>query len=95
MAEAVCFGVEDPKYGGVVWAGIDLKPGYGGDDPTEEERIRKGLDEKISKFKVPERIVIAKTIPKTATGKMQRRHVMDAKSEHRVYGISSKPGWGQ
>jgi len=78
VAEAVCFGVEDPKYGEVVWAGIDLKPGYGGDDPTEEKNIKKGLDGKFFKFKIPERIVIAKTIPKTATGKMQRRHVRDA-----------------
>ena len=78
VAEAVCFGVEDSKYGEVVWAGVVLKPGYGGDGTTEEERIKKGLEGKISKFKVPERIVITKTIPKTATGKIQRRHVRDA-----------------
>jgi acyl-CoA synthetase (AMP-forming)/AMP-acid ligase II len=29
VAEAVCFGVDDPKYGEVVWAGVVLKPGYG------------------------------------------------------------------
>jgi transcription factor C subunit 3 len=27
VAEAVCFGVEDPKYGEVVWAGVVPKPG--------------------------------------------------------------------
>ena len=78
VAESVCFGVEDPKYGEVVWAGVVLKLGYGGDDAKEEERIKKGLEGKISKFKIPEKIVIAKTIPKTATGKIQRRHVRDA-----------------
>ena len=78
MAEAVCFGVDDPKYGEVVWAGVVLKPGYGGDDKREEERIKKGLEGKISKFKIPEKVVITKAIPKTATGKIQRRHVRDA-----------------
>lgn len=91
VAEAVCFGVEDPKYGEVVWAGVVLKPGYGGDDAKEEERIKKGLEGKISKFKVPEKIVIAKTIPKTATGKIQRRHVRDAfVKQVRAQGVQAK-----
>ena len=78
VAEAVCFGVDDPKYGEVVWAGVVLKPGYGGEDKKEEERIKKALEGKISKFKIPEKIVVTNAIPKTATGKIQRRHVRDA-----------------
>ena len=78
VAEAVCFGVDDPKYGEIVWAGVVLKPGYGGEDKREEERIKKALEGKISKFKIPEKVIITKAIPKTATGKIQRRYVRDA-----------------
>ena len=78
VTEAVCFGVDDAKYSEVVWAAVVLKPEYGGDDKEEEERIKKGLEGKIAKFKIPEKIIIAKAIPKTATGKIQRRHVRDA-----------------
>ncbi|KAF8588110.1 acetyl-CoA synthetase-like protein [Ramaria rubella] len=75
VAEAVCFGVEDPKYGEIVWAGVVLKPGQ---PAGAEQRIKQALDGKIAKFKIPERIVVTDTIPKTATGKIQRRHVKEA-----------------
>ncbi|KAH7098879.1 putative fatty acid transporter FAT2 [Auriculariales sp. MPI-PUGE-AT-0066] len=77
VVEAVCFGVEDAKYGEVVWAGVVLKGGSEG-GPDVEKRIQTALKGKLSKFKIPERIVFTKAIPKTATGKIQRRHVRDA-----------------
>jgi oxalate---CoA ligase len=55
VAEAVCFGVEDAKYGEVVWAGVVLKPGQ---PAGAEERIKKGSEGKIAKFKIPERCVL-------------------------------------
>ncbi|KAG9104566.1 hypothetical protein FRC06_001346 [Ceratobasidium sp. 370] len=80
--EAVTFGVPDQKYGEVVWAGVVLGPGPRGAGKEEEERIRHALEGKISKgyaqFKIPDRILITDAIPKTATGKVQRRHVRDA-----------------
>jgi len=54
VAEAVCFGVEHEKYGEIVWAGVVLKPGQ---PAGAEERIKKALDGKIAKFKIPERCV--------------------------------------
>ena len=54
VAEAVCFGVEDVKYGEVVWAGVVLKPGQ---PAGAEQRIKKALDGNIAKFKIPERWV--------------------------------------
>ncbi|CCA73400.1 probable fatty acid transporter FAT2 [Serendipita indica DSM 11827] len=77
VKEAVCFGVEDAKYGEVVWAGIVLDASHQG-SKQEEQRIKKEVGNKIAKFKVPERIIFAKAIPKTATGKIQRRFVRDA-----------------
>ncbi|KAG9048144.1 hypothetical protein FS842_000466 [Serendipita sp. 407] len=77
VKEAVCFGVEDPKYGEVVWAGVVLEAGQEGDKHTEE-KLKKALESKLAKFKIPQRIMFAKSIPKTATGKIQRRFVRDA-----------------
>jgi oxalate---CoA ligase len=54
VAEAVCFGVEDVKYGEVVWAGIVLKPGQ---PAGAEDRIKKALNGKVANFKIPERSV--------------------------------------
>ncbi|CAG8708607.1 121_t:CDS:2, partial [Acaulospora colombiana] len=48
------------------------------DRKQAEARIKKALEGKIAKFKIPERIIFAKAIPKTATGKIQRRFVRDA-----------------
>ncbi|KAF8760851.1 ligase [Rhizoctonia solani] len=76
--EAVTFGVPDQKYGEVVWAAVVLDSGDKGTGKEEGERIKRVLQGKISKFKIPERIVITQSIPKTATGKVQRRHVRDA-----------------
>jgi oxalate---CoA ligase len=52
VKEAVCFGVEDEKYGEVVWAAVVLANGA---DPSAESKIQKSLVGKISKFKIPER----------------------------------------
>lgn len=48
VREAVCFGVEDQKYGEVVWAGVVLE-GQGEGSVQEEERIKGALSGKISK----------------------------------------------
>ncbi|CEL57746.1 hypothetical protein RSOLAG1IB_02490 [Rhizoctonia solani AG-1 IB] len=76
--EAVAFGVPDQKYGEIVWAAVVVDSGNKGAGKEEGERIRRALQGKISKFKIPTRIVITDAIPKTATGKVQRRHVRDA-----------------
>lgn len=52
VSEAVCFGVEDEKYGEVVWAGVVLKPGQ---PAGAEERIKKALDGRLASFKIPTR----------------------------------------
>ncbi|KZV86512.1 acetyl-CoA synthetase-like protein [Exidia glandulosa HHB12029] len=77
VAEAVCFGVEDAKYGEIVWAGVVLKD-QSKAGPKEEERLKKALESKLAKFKIPQRIIFTPAIPKTATGKIQRRHVKEA-----------------
>ena len=50
VKEAVCFGVEDPKYGEVVWAGVILDASHQG-SKQEEQRIQKEVAGKISKVR--------------------------------------------
>ncbi|KDQ07828.1 hypothetical protein BOTBODRAFT_38511 [Botryobasidium botryosum FD-172 SS1] len=79
VKEAVAFGVEDPKYGEIVWAGVVLadESVYRSKAKREaaEKELKRELEGKIAKFKIPERIIITPSIPKTATGKIQRRHI--------------------
>ena len=72
VAEAVCFAVPDVKYGEIVQAAAVLN----GD--ADEATIQAFCRERMAEFKVPERIYIADSLPRTATGKIQRRHVSAA-----------------
>jgi acyl-CoA synthetase (AMP-forming)/AMP-acid ligase II len=69
VAEAVSFAVPDPKYGEEVHGAVVLKGQAGADDLVDFCRGR------LADFKVPKRIHITDALPRTATGKIQRRHV--------------------
>ena len=69
IAEAVCFGVEDVKYGEIVQAAVVLS------GESSESELRAFCSEQLADFKVPDRIYIVQELPRTATGKIQRRHV--------------------
>ncbi len=72
VAEAVCFAVPDEKYGEVVQAAVVLNGN------TDEAAIRQFCGEHLADFKVPDVVYIADSLPRTATGKIQRRHVSSA-----------------
>jgi acyl-CoA synthetase (AMP-forming)/AMP-acid ligase II len=72
VAEAVCFPCPDAKYGEVVHAAVVLK---GVATPDE---IQTFCREHLAAFKVPERVFVTDKLPRTATGKIQRRHVAAA-----------------
>lgn len=69
VSEAVAFGAPDEMYGQQVNAVIVLKPG----EKATQEDIQKFLGDKLSKFKIPVKIFFTDVMPKTATGKIQRR----------------------
>jgi acyl-CoA synthetase (AMP-forming)/AMP-acid ligase II len=69
VAEAVSFAVPDPKYGECVHAAVVLS------GEATEEHIRAYCAETLASFKVPDAVYIASELPRTATGKIQRRHV--------------------
>ena len=75
VGEAVSFGAPDKKYGEVVHAAVVLK------SDCRIEDIQSFCWDHLADFKVPERIYVADALPRTATGKIQRRQVAAAFSE--------------
>jgi acyl-CoA synthetase (AMP-forming)/AMP-acid ligase II len=70
--EAVCFGVPHKMWGEEVEAAVTLK----GDASVDD--LLAFCKEKLSDFKRPKQIHITQQIPRTATGKIQRRVVAQA-----------------
>ena len=77
VAEACCFGIPDRVYGEGVAAAVVLK-----DTATEKELIGH-CHSSLSDFKCPTTIYIMDAIPRTATGKIQRRNVAAAIQKQR------------
>ena len=66
VADAVCFGIADDKYGQVVGAAVVLR---GEADPAQ---LRASCRASLADFKVPKVIHVVNEIPRTPTGKVQR-----------------------
>jgi acyl-CoA synthetase (AMP-forming)/AMP-acid ligase II len=85
VAEAVAFALPDEKYGETVAAALVLRdPATTVDDVLEHARKR------LAPFKVPTHVLVVDTIPKTATGKVQRRNVAAALAD-RVVPVNAVP----
>ena len=69
VAEAVCFGIPHPTWGEEVAAAVVLR-----EAATEAELIAH-CRERLADFKCPKKLFIVKSIPRTATGKVQRLNV--------------------
>lgn len=72
VAEAVCFGITDRVYGEEVAAAVVLNG-----EATEAEVIAH-CRLSLAEFKCPKKIYIVEAVPRTATGKIQRRNVAAA-----------------
>lgn len=73
VGEAVSFAMESEMYGQVVGAAVVLKAGKS----VGEGELREWVGTRLSKFKVPEKWYFTEIMPKTATGKVQRRIVAE------------------
>jgi acyl-CoA synthetase (AMP-forming)/AMP-acid ligase II len=74
IAEAVCFGVPHPTWGEEVEAAVVLREAASGAD------LMAYCKERLAEYKRPKQIHITDAIPRTATGKIQRRVVAAAYS---------------
>jgi len=75
VAEAVCFGVPHPTWGEEVSAVVVLR------SPVTESELLAYCREHMADYRRPKQIHIAEAIPRTATGKIQRRVVAQQYSE--------------
>ncbi|QSZ31647.1 hypothetical protein DSL72_001214 [Monilinia vaccinii-corymbosi] len=73
ISEAVSFAIPDEMYGQDVGVAIVLKP----DQKLTASDLKKWITDKVAKFKVPKQVFFTDVMPKTATGKVQRRIVAD------------------
>jgi oxalate---CoA ligase len=71
VRDAVCFGVPDDKYGELVSAAVTLT------GAVEPKELAEHCGERLASFKVPASIHVLDQIPRTATGKIQRRRVAE------------------
>jgi len=69
IVEAVCFGASDIKYGEVVHAAIVTS------ESISVSEIQSFCSDYIADFKIPSKIYIVDQLPRTATGKIQRRNI--------------------
>jgi acyl-CoA synthetase (AMP-forming)/AMP-acid ligase II len=75
VAEAVCFGFPHPTWGEEVAAAVVLR------EPATEAELLSFCKERVADFKRPKKIHLVDSIPRTATGKVQRRNVAAAFSK--------------
>ena len=73
VAEAVSFAIDDEMYGQDVGIALVLKDGERG--KLGEGDVKNWVAGKAAKFKVPKKVYFTDVMPKTATGKVQRRMV--------------------
>jgi acyl-CoA synthetase (AMP-forming)/AMP-acid ligase II len=72
VAEAVCFGVPHPTWGEEVAAAVVVK------ERVSDSELLAYCKERLADYKRPKQIYITETIPRTATGKIQRGVVAKA-----------------
>jgi acyl-CoA synthetase (AMP-forming)/AMP-acid ligase II len=72
VADAVCFGIADAKYGELVGAAVTLSA------DADEGALVAYCRDHLAAFKVPERVYVLDAIPRTPTGKVQRRKVAES-----------------
>ena len=69
VAEAVAFGVPSERYGEEVQAAVVLS------DNVSQVELKEYCSQHLASFKLPRTIHVVDEIPKTASGKIQRRIV--------------------
>lgn len=74
VSEAVSFAIEDEMYGQDVGLAVVVKEGQ----TLNAGELKSWMTDRVAKFKLPKKIFFTDIMPKTATGKIQRRLVAEA-----------------
>jgi acyl-CoA synthetase (AMP-forming)/AMP-acid ligase II len=78
VRDAACFGIEDDKYGELVAAAVSLQ------HDVEASELIGHCRQRLAAFKVPARIDVLPQIPRTPTGKPQRRRAAELVAQRRA-----------
>ncbi|TKY45194.1 Oxalate--CoA ligase [Spatholobus suberectus] len=73
IAQAVAFGVTDLKYGEEIYCAVIPREGSN----IDEAEVLRYSKKNLASFKVPKKVFITDSLPKTATGKILRRLVAE------------------
>jgi acyl-CoA synthetase (AMP-forming)/AMP-acid ligase II len=76
VTDAICFGIDDEKYGERVGAAVTINDGVG------ERELIDHCRERLAAFKVPEIVYVLESIPRTPTGKVQRKRVGESLTQN-------------
>jgi fatty-acyl-CoA synthase len=71
VSDVAVVGVPDPKWGEVPWASVIVRAGYN----IDLALIQSHLNGKLAKYKIPKRVVVVETLPRTASGKVKKNIV--------------------
>jgi long-chain acyl-CoA synthetase len=85
VVEAAAIGIPDAVYGEEIWAFVQLRAGA----EVEEEELRRHLSGFVSRFKVPAHIIVRPLLPKTAAGKVSKRHIRERLAADLMTGVAS------
>ncbi len=79
VAEAALIGVPDAHWGEVGWAYVVPQPG----SALETEALLAFARERLARYKVPKRVLIVQTLPRTGAGKIDKQALRTAAHVHR------------
>ncbi len=82
VGEALVFGLPDPDWGEIVAAAVVAGPGF------DEDALRPRLDARLAPFKRPRRVFLVDALPRTPSGKPDRRTA-------RLRAVSAPGDWGE
>jgi acetyl-CoA synthetase len=82
IEQAAVVGAPDAERGEIVVAFVVVRPGVAADDPLRDE-LQRHVKRQLAAYEYPRRIVFAKALPMTPSGKLIRRELRAADADER------------